>query len=346
MLLCLPTVQFAVSAPISGADRTYHVSSEERRAIDSAMRRAAKWLTVRQDDRGAILPELHRELCPVLLTGMCLWAIAEVDSPVFPQSRRLKAVGYLCRHRQSDGGFYDPHRGLAVYTTGVVAKALRSVNRQTDSRQIAEFLQGAENFVDQGLLGRAWSPAVDGLIEKAHKLSAGESEAMSFLTRIKPSRETYPGATKGGKDASLVANLAPFVFTEMVMPEPRAVRLYQAALVNYSLDTPSPLTTSFAEGKLLPHSGSLYFYYLALAKALDLSTKPVIQHPGGGEHDWPRELAERLLNLQTDEGYWATPSTPSPGKAWQEEPVLATSYAMLALRRCRDAASQPPAVRR
>ena len=71
----------------------------------------------------------------------------------------------------------------------------------------------------------------------------------------------------------------------------------------------------------------LYYNYHTMAKALGAYGEPVIVDGKGMSHDWYRELGEKLISEQNQEGYWVNESS-----RWMESmPVLATSYAVLAL---------------
>ncbi|MEQ8765963.1 MAG: hypothetical protein RL885_18740 [Planctomycetota bacterium] len=48
----------------------------------------------------------------------------------------------------------------------------------------------------------------------------------------------------------------------------------------------------------------------------------------GKKHDWRKELAERLISLQNEDGSWANDKS---ARWWENEPALATSYAVQAL---------------
>ena len=77
----------------------------------------------------------------------------------------------------------------------------------------------------------------------------------------------------------------------------------------------------------------LYYYYHTMAKALSLYGEPVIKDEKGLEHHWAEELGDQLVSLQSAEGSWKNTSA-----RWFEEiPVLATSYAVVALVECQAA---------
>ena len=63
----------------------------------------------------------------------------------------------------------------------------------------------------------------------------------------------------------------------------------------------------------------------------------MVQLPDGRERDWVRELKDKLVSLQRTDGSWVN----DDGHWWEDEPILVTSYALLALRLCRDMERSP-----
>ncbi len=75
----------------------------------------------------------------------------------------------------------------------------------------------------------------------------------------------------------------------------------------------------------------LFYYYFTMAKALDASGLDVLTGPDGTPHRWRDELLAKLLALSFTEGFW----TNQKASRWMEEfPVLATSYALVAMDHC------------
>ncbi|MFC1462290.1 cycloartenol synthase, partial [Verrucomicrobiota bacterium] len=77
----------------------------------------------------------------------------------------------------------------------------------------------------------------------------------------------------------------------------------------------------------------IYFFYNVLAKALSAYGRDVIPRADGHSSvNWRAALGSRLRDLQktdpkTSHGYWSNES----GRFWESDPVLVTSYAILAL---------------
>lgn len=74
----------------------------------------------------------------------------------------------------------------------------------------------------------------------------------------------------------------------------------------------------------------LFYYFHTFAKALDAVGEDLFVDAGGQAHDWRRELAERLFELQRPDGSWVNTS-----ERWLEsDSNLVTAYALLALSYC------------
>ena len=78
-------------------------------------------------------------------------------------------------------------------------------------------------------------------------------------------------------------------------------------------------------------SQGLYYYYDILARALSAAGVDELEQPDGRKINWRRELAAKLLALQRPDGSWANDNN----RFWENDPVLATSFAVLSLSLCR-----------
>ena len=74
----------------------------------------------------------------------------------------------------------------------------------------------------------------------------------------------------------------------------------------------------------------LYYYYHTFAKALDVLKLDELKDEAGTAHDWRKELAEKLEQLQAENGSWVNPA----GRWLEGDPNLATAYALMALSYC------------
>jgi len=82
----------------------------------------------------------------------------------------------------------------------------------------------------------------------------------------------------------------------------------------------------------------LFYYYFTMAKALDATGLDTLKTSDGTEHKWRDELLHKLLELSMNEGFW----TNQKSARWMEEfPVLASSYALVAMDACLGGSRRP-----
>jgi squalene-hopene/tetraprenyl-beta-curcumene cyclase len=132
---------------------------------------------------------------------------------------------------------------------------------------------------------------------------------------------SYGSMTYAGLKSMIYAGVSP--------DDPRVKSAYKWIQQHYTLD----------ENPGMADNG-LYYYYHTFAKALATIGAHKIIDADGNEHDWRKELAEKLASLQKDDGSWVNSNV-----RWLEgDPNLVTAYALLALSYCtpvNDEASPP-----
>lgn len=112
------------------------------------------------------------------------------------------------------------------------------------------------------------------------------------------------------------AGLLSYIYADLKKDDPRVVAALDWLQKNYTLD----------ENPGMGQDG-LYYYYHTMAKALAACGVSELVLADGSRVDWRRELSKRLLNLQNGEGFWMNEN----GRWWEKDPVLVTSYAVIAL---------------
>ena len=75
----------------------------------------------------------------------------------------------------------------------------------------------------------------------------------------------------------------------------------------------------------------LYYYYDIIARSLTAAGVGALDAEDGRVIDWRGELAAKIISLQREDGSWANANN----RFWENDPVLATSFAVLALSLCR-----------
>ena len=71
----------------------------------------------------------------------------------------------------------------------------------------------------------------------------------------------------------------------------------------------------------------LFYYFNIMSKALSLYGADKLESPDGKSVPWKKELVEKLTAVQREDGSWVN----EDNQFWEGDPVLVTSYAVLAL---------------
>ncbi len=129
-----------------------------------------------------------------------------------------------------------------------------------------------------------------------------------------------PGESKAGGTTSFgsmtYTGITTFVYTGADAKDPRVIAAMEWIKTHFTVD----------ENPGLGQKG-LYFHFHMMARALGLIGQRTITDGEGRSHDWPVELAAKVLSLQKADGTWAN----ADGTYWESNPVMATSRAVLAL---------------
>ena len=112
------------------------------------------------------------------------------------------------------------------------------------------------------------------------------------------------------------AGLLSYVYADLRRDDPRVVAVFDWLRRNYTLQ----------ENPGMGPQG-LYYYFHTMTKALTAYGAEELTVEGGGTIRWRQEVALRLLDLQQKDGSWINES----GRWMEKDPVLVTSYALLAL---------------
>lgn len=116
------------------------------------------------------------------------------------------------------------------------------------------------------------------------------------------------------------AGLLSFIYASVDKNDPRVQSAYEWSLKNWNLD----------ENPGMELQG-LYYYYQTLAKALAAMEQDTLTLSSGATINWREAFIKKLVSLQKVEadgtGYWVN----SEGRWWEADPVLVTSYSLLAL---------------
>lgn len=176
-----------------------------------------------------------------------------------------------------------------------------------------------------------WDAAIS-FVSKCQNLSATNKEKwVSEHAEDKGGFVYFPGSSMAGEregekgsvalrsyGSMSYAGLLSFIYAEMDSSDPRLQAVRKWLEKNYDI----------TENPGMGQQG-LYYYYHTMAKALSLSGVETVTDKEGKKKDWRKELALELLNKQNPAGYWLNEN----GRWWERDPILVSSYALLALER-------------
>lgn len=350
--LCLLTVALPILA----------LSPETKAQAQTALNKGFAWLRATQSTDGSWSDKRFPGM-----SALALWAMANAAIPENAHAAE-KAEAYLIACAQPDGGIYVPiprrrGGGLGNYNTCLCLTALHAAGAKD---RHASVLLAARSYIastqieTEGLHEGGFgydksSPreytdlnntlyAIDAMrltqdleemrpgnqkkvdinweAAKQYVLSMQQlqgEDAGGFLynrevpraqtaTPEKPQLKAYGSMTYAGLLAMLHCKLS--------RDDPRVRSVYQYIGKHWTLDEN-------------PGQGNqgLYFYYDILARALTTAAVEHITLEDGTVLDWKEALAQALIQRQNPDGTWVNENN----RFWEADPVLSTSYALLAL---------------
>lgn len=134
-----------------------------------------------------------------------------------------------------------------------------------------------------------------------------------------------PGSSKAGGNISYgsmtYAGMKSLIYAKVDKNDERVKAAYNWISNHFVVET-----TPFMKDQ------GLYYYYQTMAKSLHAFGEEIIVDSLNQSYRWRYELANQLLKTQHAEGYWVNTN----GRWWENNPVLVTSYCLLALEEIAD----------
>ena len=122
------------------------------------------------------------------------------------------------------------------------------------------------------------------------------------------------------------AGLKSMLYVGLGKDDPRVKAAWGWIQKNYTVEeNPGLAQTNPGDNK-----GGLFYYYYTMAKALHAYGEPTITDAQGKTHDWRVDLTAKIASMQKPDG-----SLVGDARWMESNPVLATSYAMLAIEEIR-----------
>ena len=263
-------------------------------------------------------------------TSICMMALLQSKDAEFEEVIR-KARKFLI-NQQSD---FDKKGELDNTFDGGIGYGSRRAHSDLSNTHLAmEALFYAKRSLkpkEGDALDLDWDAAI-AFVQKCQNLPKTNKE--KWVSKHEDDRGGFvyfPGSSMAGERESAngskalrsygsmsYAGLLSFIYAEMKEGDPRLVAALDWLKSHYTVK----------ENPGMGQQG-LYYYYHTMAKALTLSGIKEIKDASGKKRDWRRELALEILNQQNPKGFWLNEN----GRWWERDPVLVTSYALLALER-------------
>ncbi len=196
-----------------------------------------------------------------------------------------------------------------------------------------EALALTEKIVDDGKFGEQpnldWDAALTFLSRSQNLTATNDQEWASDDENNKGGFIYTPADSKAGTEETAdgkialrsygsisYAGLLSLVYAKLEPSDPRVVAVIEWLGRNYTMEENPNMG---AEG--------LYYYYQAMAKAMNAAGIDKLKLADGSEADWRKDLAGKLLSTQRENGSWVNDN----GRWMESNPVLVTAYTVQAL---------------
>lgn len=286
---------------------------------------------------------IYKEGLPNYNTSVCIMALMAANDPEF-YPYILKARHFIVSLQNDKGtkGVADePFDGGIGYGTkdhpdlSNTYIALESL-KMTEALESDQYLQRYKDLQAMKKTELNWDAALQ-FIQRCQNLPRYNDQAWaSDDPKNKGGFVYFPGSSKAGKEtlpdgkvalrsygSMTYAGLLSMIFADLNKDDPRISAAYEWIKKNFTLD----------ENPGMNQQG-LYYYYHTLAKALTVYGEDYLTGPDGRMIDWRHELAVKLVELQRSNGSWINDS----GRWWENDPVLVTAYALIAMNMIANAA--------
>jgi squalene-hopene/tetraprenyl-beta-curcumene cyclase len=289
------------------------------------MKKGFDWLLEQQKEDGGIY---NRGLAvyntATSLTAMASTGMSEFEPAIVKARRHLIAnqwdIGVKGEtDNKNDGGIgygsKDDHTDMSNTYLALEALALSDTVIEDG------------NYADEPKLD--WQAALTFLSRSQNLTATNDQEWASDDPKNKGGFIYTPGDSKAGTDTTAegkvalrsygsisYAGLLSLIYAKLTPDDPRVVAVKSWLGKNYTVE----------ENPNMGPEG-LYYYYQAMAKALNAAGIDKLKLADGSEADWRKDLAGKLLSSQRENGSWVNDN----GRWMESNPVLVTAYTVMAL---------------
>ena len=293
----------AITAFLRHPQKKY--SDEKNPFIQKAIDR----LIAMQQENGAIYDESKQPALPNYTTAISVMALSSTENPKKYEKVIKKAQGFLKSLQIQDEE--------SVYYGGIGYGSRESVHDLSNLNLAIQALKESGSDDDE-----IWNKAIK-FLERTQNRSESNDQPWAgndggFI--YSPDGESKAGTDEAGSPRSYAsmtyAGLLSFIYANVDKNDERVKAAVQWIGKHFTVEE------NYGMG-----AQGLYYNYHTMAKALRLYGQDTITDAKGVSHDWYEELAEKLIDVQQQNGSWMNENS-----RWMEAlPVLATSYAILSL---------------
>lgn len=270
-------------------------------------------------------------------TALCLVALSSVERTDAVADAIRGGQAYLKNNQLKEG----PHEGGLGYSdapkpgekagsgdlsvTGFAAEGLKASGLPQDDdfwKLVVKFVRKCQNNSEVNN-----DPAF--LAElKEKNMTVGDDGGLYYAPVA--SDKASPAGTKkvAGKDviisygAMTYDGIKTYIYAGLKKDSPEVKAAMDWVRKNYSLDQHPGFVYEEVKRN---HLRGIYYYYLLMARALDVYGENPLETFDGKKHDWPKEMAEQFVKVVKDSKMWQ-----NENPAWYEnDPVITTAYVLM-----------------
>lgn len=311
-------------------------TKQEQRIIDLGL----AWLAESQNANGSFGTEnLNYTTCASVL------ALARAERPEL-KARLKRAQRYILAIQNTEGGNYQPSdRDYGSFGYGgdvrgdlsnsqFAIEALKKTEIEADHEALAKaiiFLQRTQNLrKSNDFEGRTKDSK-----GKWQRTTSGDDGGSGYFPGNSPAGYIeLPDGTKIPRSygSMTYALLKTYTLCGVEADDPRVVAAVGWIQKNWNVDINPGCDPKLPEK--YKYQG-LFYYYMVMAQALDTVGMESLQVGEGDKAvtiDWRKALRTKLASLQSKNGGWLNAKN---GRWWESSDLVCSTYAMLALEKCR-----------
>jgi squalene-hopene/tetraprenyl-beta-curcumene cyclase len=291
---------------------------------ESVIQKAVKFISAHIQEDGGIYKKSFipgRGGLSTYNTAMCMTALHETGDASMMKTVLAARKFVSSSQRPGEGD----HAGGFGYSRGGLFKSTDLINT-SQAFEAMRITQSVEDLrpAKEGRVDIDWKAAQAYLKRVQNAADAGSDQAGGFY--YKPGRSAAGTTTNVAGEvifrsygSMTYLGLLSLMYADVSREDPRVRSAFDWATKHWSLD----------ENPGLGGQG-MYFFYHVLAKSLSAYGADEFSSKGDRNIRWKAEIVARLDKLKHEDGetvYWINEN----GRYWESDPVLVTSYCILAL---------------